>query len=133
MLRPDAQDRAVRDDAVVAVIEARRRDHDHLALGLRQAAFLFEQRVVVGEERPEFIGPMRPREEDVGNEASLLVPRDDAAAELRRQRVELGNWKTADRIHGGSVSDRMRPEGHENAKTRKKRSSWLLRTFVSFV
>jgi hypothetical protein len=50
VLQVDAQQRAVRDDAAEAVVGARRRDHDHLAIGLGEAtAFLLHQRVVVRE------------------------------------------------------------------------------------
>ena len=38
LLRADAQDRAVRDDAVLAVVGAAGGDDDHLALGLGEAA-----------------------------------------------------------------------------------------------
>src|SRR6185295_8542480 len=65
---------------------------------------LFEQRVVVREKRSEFLGPMRPREEDIGDESRLLMHRDNAAADIVRKPVQLGNREAADRMHGASVS-----------------------------
>jgi hypothetical protein len=63
ILLVDAQDRAVRDHAVQAVVRAARRDHDHFLLALRQARRLQHQRVVVREERPELVRAVREREE----------------------------------------------------------------------
>ena len=54
------------DDAVVAMIEAGRRDDDHFPLGFRQPAVLLEQRVMVGERTHlELLRPVRPGQEDV--------------------------------------------------------------------
>ena len=90
VLRVDAQDRAVRDDAVEAVVRAGRRDDDHLALGLREAAFLQHQRVVVGEERAELVGPVRERQEDVRHEPGLLLHLEDARADVLGQSSSAG-------------------------------------------
>ena len=53
ILRIDAQDRAVRNEAVEAVVGSGDRDDDHLALGFGKAALAQHQRVVVGEECAE--------------------------------------------------------------------------------
>src|SRR3989454_4065184 len=58
---------------------------------------------MVGEERPEFVRPMRPREEHVGNESRLLMDRDDAGADVLGERVEVRNRESTDRIHGARV------------------------------
>ena len=97
VLRVDAQDRAVRDDAVQAVVRAGGRDDDHLALGLGEPALLVHQRVVVGEERAELVGPVRERHEDVRHEAGLLLDREDARADVLRQILELRDRVAADR------------------------------------
>ena len=99
ILRADAQDRAVRDHAVLALVGAGGGDHDHFALGLGQAALLFHQRVVIGEERAEFVRAVREGEEHVGHEARLLLHRDDALADVLRQVFELGYGVTADGAH----------------------------------
>ena len=61
------------DDAVLALVRAAGRDHDHLALGLGQVARLVHQRVVVGEERAELVRPVREDQEHVRDEAGLLL------------------------------------------------------------
>ena len=97
ILRVDAQDRAVRDDAIEAIVRARRRDDDHLALGFRQSAFLQHQRVVVGEERAELVGPVRERDEHVRHEAGLFLDLDDPRADVVRQLRECRDRVAGDR------------------------------------
>ena len=55
----------MRDHAIEAIVEARGRDHDHLALGLGEAAGLLHQRVMIGEEGAELVGTAGEREKDV--------------------------------------------------------------------
>ena len=97
VLRVNAQDRAVGDDAVHAVVRARGGDDDHLPLRLGESAFLQHQRVVVGEEGAELVGPVREREEHVGHEAGLLLHLDDARADVLRQVLEPGDRVARDR------------------------------------
>ena len=83
MLAVDPQQRAVRDDAIQAIVRARRRDHDHLAVGLREpAAFLLHQRIVVREERAKFVRTMRERDEHVRDEAGLFLHGENARADV---------------------------------------------------
>ena len=89
VLRVDPQDRAVRDDAVEAVVGAGRGDDDHLAFGLGQPAVLVHQRVVVGEERPEFRWPVRERQEDIGDESRLLLNFEHSRADVLGQILEF--------------------------------------------
>jgi hypothetical protein len=97
VLRPDAQDRAVRDDAILALVDAGGRDHDHLPLGLRQAARLLHERVMVGEEGAELVGPARQRKEDVRHEAGLLLHRGDARGDVGRKLFERRRPEPADK------------------------------------
>ena len=71
----------------------RGRHDDHLALGLGEAAGLLHQRVVVGEERAELVRPVRQREEHVGDEARLLLHREDARADVVGQASSSGTGK----------------------------------------
>ena len=89
------------DDAILALVDARGRDHDHLALGLAQAAGLLHQRVMIGEEGAELVRPARQREKDVGNEARLFLHRCDPLADVlgRSARSGAGN-----RLIGGLVT-----------------------------
>ena len=87
----------MRDDAVQAIVRARRRDDDHLALGLGEPALLLHQRIVVGEERAEFVRPVRQRQEHVGHEARLLLHLEDPRADVLGQVLELRNGIAADR------------------------------------
>ena len=85
VLGPDAQDRAVGDDAVLALVGVAGRHHDHLALGLGEVAGLVHQRVVIGEEGAELVGPVGEHQKDVRHEAGLLLHRQDARADVLRQ------------------------------------------------
>ena len=89
----------MRDHAVLALVGAGGRDHDHLALGLGQAAVLVHQRVVIGEERPKFIGAVGQRQEHVRDEAGFFLHREQAAADIVRQFVDGGGresvWQSA--------------------------------------
>src|SRR5262249_34685449 len=101
----DAQDRAVRDHAVLAVVRPAGRDDDHLALGLAQAALLEHQRVVVGEEGAELVGPAGQDGEDVGDEAGLLLDFEDARAHVGGRVLDGGDGKARDgRCVGHDVS-----------------------------
>ena len=88
VLGTDAQDGAVRDDAVVALIGAGSGDHDHLALRLGQAAVLVHQGIMIGEERTKFVGPICQREKHIGNEPGFFLHRENAVADIGRQFVE---------------------------------------------
>ena len=90
VLGPNSQDRAVRDHAIMTLIGAGGRDHDHLALGLGQAAVLVHQGIMIGKERPKFLGPIGQRQKHVRNEAGFLLHREDAAADILRQLVDGG-------------------------------------------
>ena len=87
----------MRDDAVQAIVGAGRGDDDHLALGLAQAGFAQHQRVVVGEERAELVGPMRERQEDVRDEAGLFLHLEHPRADVLGQVLELRDRIAADR------------------------------------
>ena len=94
----------MRDHAILALIGARGRDHDHLALGLGQAAVLVHQRVVIGEERAEFVGPVSQRQEHVRDEAGFLLHREQAGADIFRQLVDGGRGKAVGgRLRHGAV------------------------------
>ena len=64
-------------------------DDDHLALGLGEAGVAQHQRVVVGEERAELVGPMREREKDVGDEARFLLHLEHPRADVVGQILEF--------------------------------------------
>ena len=82
VLLVDAQQRAVRDDAVEALVGAAGGDDDHLLLALAEARVAQQQRVVVGEEGAELGRPVREGEEDVGHEAGLLLHLEDLRADV---------------------------------------------------
>ena len=52
---------------------------------LRQARLAQQQRVVVGEEGAELVGPVREGEEHVRHEAGLLLHLEDLGADVVRQ------------------------------------------------
>jgi hypothetical protein len=101
ILRVDPQDRAVRNDAVQAIVRAGRRDDYHLPLGLRQPAFLEHQCVVICEERTELVGPVRERDEYVRNEPCLLLHFENPRADVVRQFGECGYRVAGDRRRHG--------------------------------
>ena len=109
----------MRDDAVQAVVGAGRRDDDHLALGLREAAFLLHQRVVIREERAELVGAVRQRDEHVRDEPRLLLHLDDARADVVGQFVERRDRIAADgrRRHRSSLTAGCKP-GYEGRMQR---------------
>ena len=78
VLGADAQDRAMGDDAILALVGVAGRHHDHLALGLGEIAGLVHQRVVIGEEGAELVGPTGEHQKDVRHEAGLLLNGQDA-------------------------------------------------------
>ena len=84
----------MRDHAIVALVGARGRHHDHLALGLGQAAVLFHQRVVIGKERAKLVGTVGQRQEDVRNEAGFLLHRENPGPDVVRQLVDRGRRKS---------------------------------------
>ena len=81
----------MRDHAVMALIGGRGRHHDHLALGLGQAAVLLHQRVVIGKERAKLVGTIGQGQEDIRDEAGLLLHRQDPGADIIWQFVE--GWR----------------------------------------
>ena len=118
ILRVDAQDRAVRDEAVEAIVRACHRDDDHLALGLGEPRIAEHQRVVIREERAEFVGPARERNEHVWNEPRLLLHLEHPRADVLGQVFEFRDRVTADggRDHanessGQELTDPGRPKG----------------------
>ena len=98
LLAADAQDRAVGDHAVGAVVGAGRRDDHQLALGLRQRGLPLHERVVVVEERPQLRRPVAEGAEDVGDEPRALGDGADALAEVVGELVELDDGEAADGI-----------------------------------
>ena len=107
VLRVDAQDGAVGDHAVRAVVGPGRRHHDHFALGLGEAAFLVHQRVVEREERAELGRPPREHEKDVGHEAGLLLHLEDPRADVLRHLLERRDGVTRNRrliAHGRALT-----------------------------
>src|SRR5258706_11650790 len=97
ILRVHAQNRAVRNHAIVTLVRGTRRYDDHLALGLGQSALFQEQRVVVREKCAELVGPVRERQKHIGHETGLLLDFLDALAHVRRQLGQLRHRVTADR------------------------------------
>ena len=79
ILRADAQDRAVRDDAVLAWLTPEVATTIISRSALVSPPVLLHQRVVVGEEGAELVGAVRERQEHVRHEARLLLHRQDAA------------------------------------------------------
>ena len=84
------------DDAILALVGAAGRHHDHLALGLGQIAGLVHQGVVIGEEGAELVRAMGQHQEDIRHEAGFLLNREYARADILRQVGDLGNGKAAD-------------------------------------
>lgn len=83
ILLVNAQDGAVRDHAIQALVGSGGGDDDHLALALGEAAaFPQHQRIVVREEGTALVGPMRQRKEDVRHKAALLLHLQDARADV---------------------------------------------------
>jgi hypothetical protein len=89
VLRPDAQQRAVGNDAVRAEVGGRGRDDDKLALGLAQPFGPFHERIVVVEERAQFRRAVPEGTEDVGYEARLAGDVADPIAQVVRHVVQL--------------------------------------------
>ena len=86
----------MRNDAVEAVVGSGRRDDDHLALCLAESSLLQHERIVVGEERTELVGPVRESQEDVRYEPRLLPDLQYSRADILRQVFELGNRVSTD-------------------------------------
>jgi hypothetical protein len=86
----------VRHDAVEAIVRARGRDDDHLAFGFAKPALLQHEGVVVREEGPEFVRPMRQGQEDVGNESRLLLHLEHPRADVVGQIFEFRDGIAAD-------------------------------------
>ena len=96
ILGVDAQQRAVGNHAIVAVVGRARGDDDHLALGFRQPAVLQHQGVVVVEECAKLGRPVGQRQKDVGDEPGLSLHLDDPGANVVEQFVECGDRITTD-------------------------------------
>src|SRR6266404_6178105 len=60
-------------------------------------------RAVISAESAEFVRPVRQRQKHVGNEAGFFLHREQACADILRQRVDGGDGKAlCDRLgHGG--------------------------------
>ena len=103
VLRVDAKDRSVRDDAIEAVVGPRSGHDDHLALRLAEARVAQHERVVIGEECAKLVRPVREREKHVGNESRLFLhlehPRADVLGQVRQLRDGIATDRT--RVHGG--------------------------------
>ena len=84
------------DHAVLALVGAARRHHDHFALGLGQVAGLVHQGIVIGKECAEFIRAVGEGEEYVGNEAGLFLDGNDAVANVLGHVLQFGDRETAD-------------------------------------
>ena len=82
ILRVDAHERSVRDDAIQTVVGARRGDDDHFPFRFGEPRIAQHQRVVVREERPEFFRPMRQCQEDIRDESRLFLYLEDARANV---------------------------------------------------
>ena len=80
----DAQRGAVRGHAVEAIVFGRYGDDDRLALRARESARSLHQQVMVVHEGAEMFGPLRVRQENVGDEAELGARRLDTSRECRR-------------------------------------------------
>ena len=93
VLGADAQDRAMRDHAIMALVGGRGRDHDHLALGLGQAAVLLHQRVVIGEEGAELVGPVGQRQEHVRARSPLSPARRAMRSRMSSGSLSSGGGK----------------------------------------
>jgi hypothetical protein len=96
----------------VALIGGAGCHHDHLALGLAQAAVLLHQRVMVSEEGAELVRPVRQHQKDVGNEAGLFLYREQSLADIVGHRRQRRHRKSADgrRGHGRFLGRMMSSE-----------------------
>jgi len=95
--RVDAQQRAVGDVAVVAVVAPGDGDDNHLHLLAVQCGVV-DQRVVVLEERPEVAGFGRERREHVRGEPGLVVLLADSVLKILGQVDELGHLEAGHRV-----------------------------------
>jgi hypothetical protein len=86
----------MRDDAILALDQAAGGHNDHPALGLAEVAGLIHQRIMIGKERRELVGPMREHEEDVRNKAGLLLHGKNTRADVFRHLGKLRDGKAAD-------------------------------------
>ena len=87
----DAQQRAVCNHAVQALVGRTGCGHDHLAVALGQAAlFLQHQRVVIREERAPFSGAPRERQKHVRHEAGFFLHLEHLGADVVGQVFQLG-------------------------------------------
>ena len=97
VLGVDAQQCAVGHDAVETVVDAADSHDDQLYLLASQFGGI-EQGVVVGDERPELLGPVGHRPEDVGRKARSLRFGLDSLPHVGRQRVHLGGLESTHRL-----------------------------------
>ena len=89
ILRIDAQDGAVGDHAVRALVEPAGGDDDHFFLGFRQSGFPQHQRVVIREEGAKLVRPVRQRDEYVRKEPGLLLHFQHLVADVGGQVFEF--------------------------------------------
>ena len=89
LLRVDAQDGTMRDEAVEAVVGAGHGHDDHLALGLGEARIAQHQRVVVGEEGAKLVRTVGECQEDVGDEPGFFLHFEHSRANVVGQVFEL--------------------------------------------
>jgi hypothetical protein len=85
----------MRYDAILALVCTAACDHDHLALCLAQVARLVHQRVMVGEEGAELLGPISENQENIGNETGFLLDSEQPFADIRRHVRQGGNREAA--------------------------------------
>src|SRR5690606_26596089 len=104
VLGPDAQDRAMGDDTVLALVGGAGGHDDHLALGLGQRPGFVHQCIMICKEGTELVRPVRKHQEHVRHKAGFLLHRQDAVANILRQLLDLRYRKAADGMvrHGGS-------------------------------
>src|SRR5215207_10724289 len=93
----NTQDRTVGNDAVLALVHRRGCDHNHLALSFAEPALFVHQGVVVGHERAELVGPVGEHQEDIGDEAGLLLHFENARADVLWHRIKRWHGVAADR------------------------------------
>ena len=106
VLRVGAQRRGMRDDAVVAPVDARDDDGEQLAVGVAQVSVLVHEEVEVVPPGEELVSVDRLRREDVGHEAERLLRLGPRLADALGDVVGSGDGKEGDaRVvsHDGTV------------------------------
>jgi hypothetical protein len=92
----DAQNGAVGDHAILAVVHTAGGNYDHLALRFGQPGIAQHERVVISEEGAKLVGAMRQREEHVRNEAGFVLNREHLVADVLREIFERRHGVAAD-------------------------------------